>query len=114
MAACEPQTAMIPIAQTVEPAMTAGTDQLIIAFDPAAQGTVEDRVAALAQAVGTPLRLLRDRGDSSIVVKMTQRLPYAAAQQLAGRIAQQPGVRWAEPDRIMQVPRPPAFNRQEL
>ena len=73
------------------------------------------RARALSGAAGTLLIPVRPTGDAAQVVRLTHALPLDQVQKIADKLAREPNVAYAEPDRrkyAQRIPTDPAFSRQ--
>ncbi len=56
---------------------------------------------ALSSAAGVPLALVRTTDNSISVLKLSSHMPMASVRAITARLAAQPDVEYAEPDRIL-------------
>ncbi|MES2354177.1 MAG: S8 family peptidase [Pseudomonadota bacterium] len=80
------------------------TDQIVIRLkdevaSPKRQALSVGRVQALSLAAGAHLKSVRPTGEAAQVLKLPEALPIADVQKIAAKLAQDPNVLYAEPDR---------------
>jgi serine protease len=82
------------------------TDRLIVKLRDRQLGRAAvlgaDRVASLSAAAGATLQHVRPMSGDAQVLRLERRLPVAEVEAIARRIASDPSVEYAEPDRIKQ------------
>lgn len=116
-------------AGATDPARTAPslaqTDRLIVKYNDAPKGGVrvvmvgalrQGLVDRAGQQVGASLTPLRAMGTGALVFQLSRTMPVAEVSALAADLmARDPGVAYAEPDRIMttqSIPSDPRYNEQ--